>query len=120
MALMPVRYCHAASTTTRISGCQARMRARSLVMPGIAAAVGRRVDGRLLLQSSSLPQRRSARCVGPSCGGRPEFFSEGVPDLAVLAGGLVGLAEVDDVAGTRQLHVVDLLDAAGPARHDHD
>ena len=51
---------------------------------------------------------------------RPEFLAQGVPDLGVLARVLVGLAEADHVAGARQLHVVDQLDAAGPAGHHHD
>src|SRR5215471_14579925 len=43
-----------------------------------------------------------------------------MPDLAVLLEVLGGLPECDDVAGARQLHVVNELDPSRPPRHDHD
>ncbi len=49
-----------------------------------------------------------------------ELLAEHVPDLAVGAQVLVGLAQADDVARPGQLHVVDHLDPAGSSRHDDD
>src|SRR4026209_288011 len=112
---MPVSHCHAASTATRISTCQARMRRRSVGMLADSpfTSSGPSAAGAQTWPPHS-PGRPTARCGWPSWRGRPEFFAEGVPDLAVLAGVLVGLAEMDDVARARQLHVVDLLDAPRP------
>src|SRR5512132_590233 len=116
MALIPVRYSHAATTATRIATCQARIRQRSEVMglPRYAREASCIRSARLRLRlAKPLPPRLRLHLAGH------EFLAEGVPDLTVLAGVLLGLADADHVAGARELDGVDQLDAPGPARHHH-
>src|SRR5262245_23780524 len=112
MALMPVRYSHAATIATRIASCQASTRHRSdftraLAPLGTPSCIrSPRLRLRLANQLPPLIPR--------------ELLTQLVPDLAVLARVLVRLAQADHVARPRQLHVVHALDASRPAGHHHD
>src|SRR6185503_3824211 len=117
MALIPVRYSHAPTIATRIASCQARILQRSAVMPCPRSARTPSCirSPRLRLRlAKPLPARLRLHLA------KLELLAQGVPDLAVLAGVLLGFADADHVTGSRKLHVVDELDAPRAARHHHD
>src|SRR3989337_1987123 len=107
MALKPVRYSQAPRKTRRMPRRHAHTLQRSLVFtqPSPRRVPRLRLGGHVSARTSDALL---------------EFLAERVPDLAVLAQVFGRLAQADDVARPRQLHVVDLLDAPRPPRHDDD